>query len=185
LRKHLFSCLCADEQHRIIMPPADPITDVEKTGSITEASGGHDTTHERQPFASRIGGRWKSFERTLLKYNLEMRGIQRVEEHEKIHIGWFAYLQVFVLWVSINLAANNITLGMLGPAVYGLSFRDASLCACFGVLVGSIPVAWIATWGPLSGNRTMVSMAQMLNGGVLLISVRPLDAMPWAGGRRS
>ena len=144
------------------MPPADPITDVEKTGSTTEASGGHDTIHERQPFASRIGGRWKSFERTLLKYNLEMRGIQRVEEHEKIHIGWFAYLQVFVLWVSINLAANNITLGMLGPAVYGLSFRDASLCACFGVLVGSIPVAWIATWGPLSGNRTMVSTAQML-----------------------
>jgi hypothetical protein len=145
------------------MAPADPITDVEKTGSITtEAPGAHDTVHEGQPRASRIGGRWKSFERTLVKYNLEIRGIQRVEEHEKVHIGWFAYLQVFVLWVSINLAANNITLGMLGPAVYGLSFRDASLCACFGVLVGSIPVAWIATWGPLSGNRTMVSTAQML-----------------------
>jgi len=149
------------------MPPADPITDVEKTGSITTgASGGHDTTHEGQPCASRIGGWLKSFERTLLKYNLEMRGIQRVEEHEKIHIGWFAYLQVFVLWVSINLAANNITLGMLGPAVYGLSFRDASLCACFGVLAGSIPVAWIATWGPLSGNRTMVSTAQTLTVGL-------------------
>jgi hypothetical protein len=158
-----FSCFRADEQHRIIMAPADSITDVEKTGSITTgALDAHDTTHEGQPSASRIGGRLKSFERTLLKYNLEIRGIQRVEEHEKVHIGWFAYLQVFVLWVSINLAANNITLGMLGPAVYGLSFRDASLCACFGVLVGSIPVAWIATWGPLSGNRTMVSMAQVL-----------------------
>jgi hypothetical protein len=144
------------------MPSADPITDVEKTGPITTgAPGAQDTTHEGLLSASLIGGRWKSFERTLLKYNLEIRGIQRVEEHEKIHIGWFAYLQVFVLWVSVNLAANNITLGMLGPAVYGLSFRDASLCACFGVLVGSIPVAWIATWGPLSGNRTMVSTAQM------------------------
>jgi hypothetical protein len=149
------------------MSPAGPTTDVEKTGPITTgALGAHGTTHEGQPSASRIGGKLKSFERTLLKYNLEIRGIQRVEEHEKVRIGWFAYLQVFVLWVSVNLAANNITLGMLGPAVYGLSFRDASLCACFGVLVGSIPVAWIATWGPLSGNRTMVSTAKMLTGDV-------------------
>jgi hypothetical protein len=145
------------------MSSASPTTDVEKTGPITTgAPGAHDTAHEGQLSASRISARLKSFERTLLKYNLEIRGIQRVEEHEKIHVGWFAYVQVFVLWVSINLAANNITLGMLGPAVYGLSFRDASLCACFGVLAGSIPVAWIATWGPISGNRTMVSTAQLL-----------------------
>ena len=146
------------------MDPVEPTTDVEKTGPITsEAHDAHATNQERQPAASRIGARLKSFERTLLKYNLEIRGIQRVEEHEKVQIGWFAYLQVFVLWVSVNLAANNITLGMLGPAVYGLSFRDASLCACFGALVGGIPVAWIATWGPLSGNRTMVGTAGMLS----------------------
>jgi NCS1 nucleoside transporter family len=98
----------------------------------------------------------KSFEKTLLKYNFEIRGIQRVEEHEREHITWRAYLQVFVLWVSVNLAVNNLTLGMLGPAVYELSFTDSSLCASLGALLGSIPVAWIATWGPLSGNRTMV-----------------------------
>lgn len=146
------------------MDPMSPTTDVEKTGSITqEAHGGHDTSRQGGPSALRIGARLKSFEHTLLKYNLEIRGIQRVEEHERVQVGWFAYLQVFVLWVSVNLAANNITLGMLGPAVYGLSFRDAALCACFGCLVGGIPVAWIATWGPLSGNRTMVSVAPMLS----------------------
>lgn len=147
------------------MEAVSPTTDVEKTGSIVpEACGAHATTHEGPTSASRIGAKLKSFEHTLRKYNLEIRGIQRVEEHEKVQIGWFAYLQVFVLWVSVNLAANNITLGMLGPAVYGLSFRDASLCACFGALVGGIPVAWIATWGPLSGNRTMVSPLRMLLG---------------------
>jgi hypothetical protein len=146
------------------MDPVDPPPDVEKTGSITrEAHGVHATTQAGQPSTSRFGARLKSFEHILLKYNLEIRGIQRVEEHEKVQIGWFAYLQVFVLWVSVNLAANNITLGMLGPAVYGLSFRDASLCACFGAVVGGIPVAWIATWGPLSGNRTMVSTLRMLS----------------------
>jgi hypothetical protein len=140
------------------MEPVEPSSDVEKTASVTPgAYDTQETTHRGEPSKSRIGARLKSFEHTLLKYNLEIRGIQRVEEHEKVQIGWLAYVQVFVLWVSVNLAANNITLGMLGPAVYGLSFQDASLCACFGALVGGVPVAWIATWGPLSGNRTMVS----------------------------
>lgn len=105
---------------------------------------------------AKVGSYVKRFEQQLVAYNLESRGIQRVEEHERIKIGWLAYLQVFVLWISINLAANNITLGMLGPAVYKLSFRDASVCAVFGAIAGSLPVSWIATWGPISGNRTMV-----------------------------
>jgi hypothetical protein len=139
------------------MEAVDPTTDVEKTGSIKpEVCGAHARTQPGPTSTSRVSAKLKSFEHALLKYNLEIRGIQRVEEHEKVQIGWFAYLQVFVLWVSVNLAANNIALGMLGPAVYGLGFRDASLCACLGALVGGIPVAWIATWGPLSGNRTMI-----------------------------
>ncbi len=104
----------------------------------------------------RFAGWMRSFEHVLLKYNIETRGIQRVEDHEKEHISWFAYFQVFVLWVSINLAINNVTLGMLGPAIYELSFADSSICAALGALVGSLPVAWIATWGPVSGIRTMV-----------------------------
>ena len=40
--------------------------------------------------------------------------------------------------------------------MYSLSFLDSSLCAVFGAVLGSIPVAYIATFGPLSGNRTMV-----------------------------
>jgi purine-cytosine permease-like protein len=45
---------------------------------------------------------------------------------------------------------------MLGPAVYYLPFLDSSLCAVFGAMLGSIPTAYIATFGPPSGNRTMV-----------------------------
>jgi hypothetical protein len=152
------------------MASADGAFDVEKDHSITQtAHSGHRGAYAQQPAnvqstpASRVGGaRLRAFERTLLKYNLEIRGIQRVEEHEKVQIGLFAYVQVFVLWVSVNLAANNITLGMLGPAVYGLGFRDASLCAVLGAFAGSIPVAWIATWGALSGNRTMVRRCCLL-----------------------
>lgn len=105
----------------------------------------------------RINSYIGAFEKRLLQYNLEARGIQRVHEDERMpKLSWLSYVQACLLWVSINLAANNITLGMLGPAVFGLSFRDASLCAVFGALVGSLIASWMATWGPFSGLRTMV-----------------------------
>ncbi|KAL4791968.1 permease for cytosine/purines, uracil, thiamine, allantoin-domain-containing protein [Aspergillus venezuelensis] len=104
----------------------------------------------------RLAALLKSVENRLVEYSLEARGIERVEEHERIpKLSWISYTQVFLLWMSVNLAANNITLGMLGPAVYGLSFLDSALCAVFGALVGSIASSWMATWGPISGIRTM------------------------------
>jgi hypothetical protein len=116
---------------------------------------------EGLPATARIDAHMKKFERRLLEYHLEARGIQRVEENERIQLTWVSYLQVFLLWVSINLAANNITLGMLGPIVYGLSFTDSSLCSVFGAIVGSLAAAWMATWGPISGNRTLVGFTRI------------------------
>lgn len=96
-------------------------------------------------------------ENQLVEYSLEARGIERVQEHERIpKLSWISYLQASLLWISVNLAANNITLGMLGPAVYALSFLDSALCAVFGALLGSLASSWMATWGPISGIRTMV-----------------------------
>jgi hypothetical protein len=97
-------------------------------------------------------------EKLALLTRLETRGIQRVRPDEStVTLSWRSYLQPFVLWVSINLAAVNITLGMLGPTVFGLGFTDASLCAVGGSAIGSAAVAYVATWGPRSGCRTMVS----------------------------
>ncbi|MCJ1246886.1 hypothetical protein MMC30_004097 [Trapelia coarctata] len=88
---------------------------------------------------------------------LETRGIQRVLPSEaNVRLTWRAYLQAFVLWVSINLAAVNITLGMLAPTVFGLGLTDAALCAVGGSAIGSVAVAYVATWGPRSGCRTMI-----------------------------
>lgn len=96
------------------------------------------------------------FERTLIKYNIEARGVRRVLPHECHTLTWRSYLQPFSLWSSINLAAQNVTLGMLAPTVFALSFRDASICAFFGSLIGSTGVSYIATFGPISGNRTLI-----------------------------
>lgn len=90
-------------------------------------------------------------------YLVEARGITRVLPSETHALTWQSYAQAFVLWFSINLAAVNVTLGMLAPALFGLSFRDAALCAVLGSGLGSCAVAYTATWGAKGGVRTMVS----------------------------
>lgn len=115
-----------------------------------------ESTETPSGFAPKVKHYIKSFERTMAYYNMEARGIQRVMPAERHSLRNLGYTQIGVLWFSINLAANNITLGMLGPAVYYLSFLDCALCAVFGMLVGCVPVAYIAMFGPRSGHRSMV-----------------------------
>ncbi|KAL9584776.1 MAG: hypothetical protein Q9212_001906 [Teloschistes hypoglaucus] len=148
-------------------PPSPSSNDVEKGSrkavpdyllpEDTKASRPDTSTDEGQDFtSSKFAAYSREFERTLIKYNLEARGVQRVLPHECHTLTWRSYLQPFFLWTSINLAAQNVTLGMLGPVVYALSFRDASLCAFFGSLIGAAGVSYVATFGPISGNRTLI-----------------------------
>lgn len=88
---------------------------------------------------------------------METRGIERVPESERHNATAADYMQMGLLWFSTNITANNIAVGMLGPLDYGLSFTDAALCATFGALLGAAGAAYMGTWGPVSGNRTMVS----------------------------
>ncbi|RMZ78293.1 hypothetical protein DV737_g3949, partial [Chaetothyriales sp. CBS 132003] len=115
----------------------------------------HRPNERGQPNLDKTTSVLRSFEHISVKWNIELRGIRRVEDDEKQQITWLAYVQVLVLWTSVNLAINNVTLGMLGPAIYELSFTDSSICASLGGLLGALPVGWIATYGPIAGIRTM------------------------------
>lgn len=129
---------------------------VNKPGNGPNEAENSKAVAESARMTGRFGLYLNKFERQLIQYNLEARGVQRVEPHETHAKSWKDYLQAFLLWVSVNLAAVNITLGMLAPTVYTLSFKDAAFCAVFGSLLGSLAVAYIARWGPISGNRTMI-----------------------------
>ena len=100
-------------------------------------------------------------EHGLENLNVETRGIQRVGLEERIKGKSSNYLQALLLWISVNLVAVNVTLGMLAPTLFGLGFKDGALCAAFGSFLGSIPTAYMATWGPVSGNRTLVSFQRL------------------------
>jgi hypothetical protein len=88
---------------------------------------------------------------------LEARGIHRVPDEEKTAESTLTALQIVLMWFSINTAAQNITLAMIGQEIFELGFVDAALCSIFGGIIGSIPAAYTATFGPISGNRTLVS----------------------------
>ena len=88
---------------------------------------------------------------------LEARGITRVLPEEKHGGGPRGHMQMFLLWFSINLVANNIITGFFGPLVFGLGWTDSICIVIFASALGSCGPAYTATFGPESGNRTMVS----------------------------
>lgn len=89
---------------------------------------------------------------------LEARGITRVRPEEKHEAGRNDYLQMFVLWFSINLVATNIITGLLGPLVFELGWVDCVCIVIFANAISAGAVSYISTFGPESGNRTMVRM---------------------------
>ncbi|KAH8812469.1 permease for cytosine/purines, uracil, thiamine, allantoin-domain-containing protein [Xylogone sp. PMI_703] len=88
---------------------------------------------------------------------MEARGITRVLTHEKnVPRPLHDYFHMFALWFSINLQAINIIIGILGPLVYGLGWVDCVCIVIFANALASCGPAYLATFGPESGNRTMI-----------------------------
>ena len=89
---------------------------------------------------------------------LEARGIKRVLPEERHTGGKNGYLQMFALWFSINLVAANIITGLLGPLVFQLGWVDCVCIVIFANALSSCGASYTSTFGPESGNRTMVRM---------------------------
>ena len=155
-----------------------PTNDVEKRGELkfaeinVNASIGTDNlpdatkisssefTHQHgiapTPILKGILARWNAKVEHLA--GLEARGITRVLPEEKHGCGSRGYLQMFVLWFSINLGVVNIITGFLGPLVFQLGWVDCVCIVIFGNALSACGAAYTSTFGPESGNRTMVGM---------------------------
>lgn len=98
--------------------------------------------------------RWNAWIENLAGF--EARGIVRVPPEERQQGSILGYAQMAMLYFSMNVTANNLAIGLLGPLVFNLGFFDSAMMATFGCLLGSAPTAYMSIWGPRSGNRTMV-----------------------------
>lgn len=88
--------------------------------------------------------------------NGENRAIERVPPEEREVVTSSTMLHMFLMWFSMTLATNTIVVGSIGTLVLQLSFKDAAVCGVFGCLVGTSIIGYASTWGPKSGNRTLV-----------------------------
>ncbi len=177
------------------MAPSDePMTDIEKGRAIdasqsnTQAPPERESSTELDPTLYIEEYLGKS-DHKLLQWTqkiehflgLEARGIHRVKTNEQTAKTTLGFWQIVILWISINTAPQNITLGSIGREVYGLGFVDATLCAVFGGFLGCMPAAYTAGWGPWSGNRTMVRIILTLYM-LILTRNRFVRGFLWDGG---
>jgi Permease for cytosine/purines, uracil, thiamine, allantoin len=103
--------------------------------------------------------------------SLEARGITRVLPGEKHDSGFTGYLQMFALWFGINLAGPNLVVSFLGPLVFSLGWVDCVCIVIFANALSSCGPSYTATFGPQSGNRTMVCL------GASCIPVTPMEGL--------
>ncbi|KAJ5097433.1 hypothetical protein N7456_008154 [Penicillium angulare] len=115
----------------------------------TPTKESHEAIFESKPRSRII--RWcQSFK------NVEARGIERVPIEEREPVTSSTTLHMLLMWFSMTLATNNIIVGSMGTLVLGLSFKDAALCGVLGIFLGTAIVGYMSSWGPLSGNRTLI-----------------------------
>jgi Permease for cytosine/purines, uracil, thiamine, allantoin len=102
---------------------------------------------------------------------LEARGITRVLPEERHGGGVAGYLQMLALWFGINLVVPNMIAGLLGPLLFNLGWVDCVCIVIFANALSACGPAYISTFGPRSGNRTMVCLC-----------ARCLLVNPWHAG---
>ncbi|KAA8566973.1 hypothetical protein EYC84_010068 [Monilinia fructicola] len=116
-----------------------------------------DVEHENDQLPSSEGGLSKWSVKLEKIWGVEARGITRVADNERnVARPLHDYFHMFSLWFSINLQAMNIIVGLLGPLVYGLGWVDCVCIVIFANALASSSIAYMATFGPESGNRTQI-----------------------------
>ena len=130
-------------------------SDENTTDNSNSSIDAHDVPRTPVIFTGRLK-RWNDKIEGLA--GIEARGITRVLPEEKHDISLKGYVQMCILWFSVNVAVNNLAVGFLGPLVFNLGWVDSVLLTVFGCALGSLGTAYTSTWGAESGNRTLVCL---------------------------
>lgn len=88
-----------------------------------------------------------------LRFNAEIRGIERVPDELKTDNSSLGALTVFL---SPNLAISALSSGALGPTVFQLDFWTCVICIVIWSIIGSIPVGFYAVFGKKFGLRQQI-----------------------------
>ncbi|PYD21069.1 hypothetical protein DND58_30830, partial [Pseudomonas syringae pv. pisi] len=103
-------------------PAAKPLADVSKDDSLESERSVEVVEHDEREKELEVGGNF--LDRIGLKFNAEIRGVERVPEDKRVDRNWTSPLTMFL---SPNMSIAALSTGMLGPTYYGLDFRTCVL----------------------------------------------------------
>jgi len=96
--------------------------------------------------AGTLGGTMPSRENDLR--TLETRGIAPIPEGNR----YGSVHRVFTVWFSPNLVVAAFFIGTLAAASFvGIGFKLGVIAIVTGTVIGSVPAAYLCTWGPRTG----------------------------------
>ena len=108
-------------------------------------------------------------------FAIETHGITPIPAANRFGRPW----RLAGVWFAPNLTMTAVFTGTLG-ATLGLGFTTGFVIALIGTVVGSLPVAWLSTWGPRAGTGQLPLARLPFGGGVVLPGlVQWLGSIAW------
>lgn len=123
-----------------------------KESPVSEASSPQDV-ELGMSFQSDSNSIWSKTRRWINLIGVEEFGVEQIPEAMRTDQN---PRDLFTFFFSANCGTASIALGYLGPTLFYLGWWDSFLCCLFFNLLGAIPAAWLATFGPKMGLRTMI-----------------------------
>lgn len=162
------------------------------------------TIKQPRPSISSFASSGAYFNRLYEALNVETIGISPIPESHKYDT---SLGNIITMWFSANLGVAALSLGTLGPVLFGLDFPTSVWTIVMFNFVGTLPVAYFSVFGSKTGLRQMV-LTRFLGGNltarffsllnlvacvgwtaintgaaaqILSIVNRPHNCPPWAG----
>ncbi|MFB9931491.1 purine-cytosine permease family protein [Amycolatopsis halotolerans] len=108
-------------------------------------------------------------------FAIETHGITPIPAENRFGRPW----RLAGVWFAPNLTMTAVFTGTLG-ATLGLGFTTGFVIALIGTVVGSLPVAWLSTWGPRTGTGQLPLARLPFGRGVVLPGlVQWLGSIAW------
>ncbi|WP_116206460.1 purine-cytosine permease family protein [Amycolatopsis circi] len=108
-------------------------------------------------------------------FAIETHGITPIPHANRFGRPW----RLAGVWFAPNLTMTAVFTGTLG-ATLGLGFTTGFVIALIGTVVGSLPVAWLSTWGPRTGTGQLPLARLPFGRGVVLPGlVQWLGSIAW------
>lgn len=97
-------------------------------------------------------------------YILDTHGIKPVLSNtNSIQKNNYPFFTSFILWFASNSSVPILSMGTLGPVLFGLSFKTCVILIILSNFFCSIPVAYFATFGKTFGLRQLI-LSRFING---------------------